>query len=741
MKPLSKSKNKKKNGLLSIGMAYIGKIFIVGTLIGIITCCIVVSMLAIYFLNMISGDEKINLEDYKVNYTTIIYGKDKKTGEPKEISRLYKNGENRIWEDIENISSYVTLAIIAIEDQRYLAHNGVDWQRTISAFINEIAPIHKGRSGGSTITQQLVKNLTKDDEITYQRKIREMLLATYLEKNYSKQQLIEAYENMVYFGNGAYGIQAAAQAYFGKEARDLSLNEAVAIVATTRNPRALNPVTRSEANKKRSNWIFKKMLDLGFIKEEVYNKAVQEEIALKQQDNIVEKPKVQSYFIDNLIEEVVDDLVAQRGYTRAYAIDQFYSGGFKIYSTVDTDIQDHLEAKFLDNSTFPDANKNDRPQAAMVILDPHGKILGLIGGRGEKKGARVYNRATQSLRQLGSAGKPIAVYAPAIEYDLITYSSIVDDSYFKIENGKPWPVNYYGGYTGKMTIEKAMMRSTNTVAVKICNQLTPTKSFDFLTKKLGITTLIDQERINGKIFSDKNLSSMALGGMTYGVKVLEVAGAYQIFVNGGYYNKPYSYTKILDMKGNIVMEKNITPKMVISPETSMIMNRLLYQVANGPYGTGRAAKFRNLKFELIGKTGSTSQNKDLLFVGASPYYIGAVWYGYDEPREIKYYEYPPPIIWRNVMEPIHRDLPIIGFPTCSNVEILPYCGQTGHIAGPYCPKGGEGYYKKSSKNSAICTMHTSPAFPEGGIENNNFENNANGETPESGNQNIENTTQ
>ncbi|MBP0979070.1 MAG: PBP1A family penicillin-binding protein [Oscillospiraceae bacterium] len=681
------------------------KAFIIIILIIIITGCIVVSLLSIYFLNLLSGNEALDLDNYKVNYTTIIYANDKKTGEPKEIQRIFKN-ENRIWIDIDKMPKYLMHAVIAIEDQRYLEHKGVDWKRTAGAFLNEFLHIYGKRQGGSTITQQLIKNITQKNEVKYQRKIREILEAIYLEKNYSKEQIIEAYLNIVYFGNGANGIQAAANTYFNKDAKDLSLIEAASIVGITQNPAKYNPFKNYEENKNRRNYILKKMLDLGLIKDEdIYKKAVEQDIELVEKEIDQEEHKVQSYFVDNLIEEIIDDLVEEKGYTRAYAEDQLFSGGFKIYSTVDTQIQNHLEKKFEDDNTFPVHRSEIQPQSAMVILDPNGKILGLVGGRGKKEAARIYNRATQAKRQPGSTIKPIAVYGPAIEYDLITYSSILEDSPIEV-GGKKWPVNYYGSYYGNMTVDRAVQISNNTLPVKICRDMTPIKSFNFLTKKLKMTSLIEEKKIDGRIFSDINLSGMALGGVTEGIRVLELAGAYQIYANGGYFTKPYSYTKILDSKGNLILEKDIMPTSVISPETSMIMNQLLQRVINGPSGTGRAAKFGSMP--LAGKTGSTSDDKDLWFVGMSPYYIGVVWYGYDNPKQVMYGQYPTPVIWKKVMEPLHANLPVATFPVCSEVIKAPYCAQTGHLAGPYCPVGGEGYYKSLNK-SLVCTSHVSPA--------------------------------
>lgn len=693
-------KNSQTNKHINI-MSYIWKTLIVIILIFVITGCIVVSLLSIYFLNLLSGNEALDIDNYKVNYTTIIYANDKKTGEPKEIQKIFKN-ENRIWIDIDKMPKYVMHALIAVEDQRYLEHKGVDWKRTAGAFLNEFLHIYGKRQGGSTITQQLVKNITRKNEIKYQRKIQEILEAIYLEKNYSKEQIIEAYLNIVYFGNGANGIQAAANTYFNKDAKDLSLVEAVTIVGITQNPAKYNPFKNYEENKKRRNYILKKMFELGLIKEEkIYEEAIEQDIELIKKEVDQDENKVQSYFVDNLIEEIIDDLVKEKGYTRAYAENQLFSGGFKIYSTVDTSIQDHLEKKFEDDNTFPVHRSDKQPQSAMVILDPNGKILGLVGGRGKKEAARIYNRATQAKRQPGSTMKPIAVYGPAIEYDLITFSSIFEDSPIDVD-GKKWPRNYYGSYYGNMTVDRALQISNNTIPVKICKNLTPIKSFNFLTKKLNITSLIEEKKVNGKIFSDINLSGMALGGVTEGVKVLELAGAYQIYANGGYFTKPYSYTKILDNKGNLILEKDITPKSVISPETSMIMNQLLQMVISGPSGTGRAAKFGSMP--LAGKTGSTSDDKDLWFVGMSPYYIGVVWYGYDDPKQVIYGQYPTPVIWKKIMEPLHINLPSTSFPVCTEVVKAPYCSQTGHIAGPYCPVGGEGYYKSSNK-SLVCTSH------------------------------------
>ncbi|MBQ4100718.1 MAG: hypothetical protein IJC83_04135, partial [Oscillospiraceae bacterium] len=361
------------------------------------------------------------------------------------------------------------------------------------------------------------------------------------------------------------------------------------------------------------------------------------------------------------------------------------------------------------HSAFPDVYNAEPPQSAMAITDTNGKLLAVAGGRGIKEYDRGFNLATMAKRQPGSSIKPLAVYGPAIEYDLITWSTLIDDSAVKTnEKGNPWPVNYYGKYLGKITVDEAIQRSTNTVAVRLINQLSPKTSFDFLYNKLDMTSLVKSRTVNGKVYSDVDVATMSLGALTDGVTVLEMAGAYQIYANGGTFTKPYSYTRVEDANGNIILEHKDTYNRVISEETATIVNKLMQRVVTGPNGTGKTAKFSEMP--VAGKTGTSSDDLDQWFAGVTPYYVGVVWFGYEIPQTVRYSSYPPPIIWKNIMAEIHEGLEVREFKASRNVVSYKYCKDSGLLASDNCTNIEIGWYKEAN-TPAYCNAHT-PTVPE-----------------------------
>ena len=697
--------------------ANIGRVIAALIMVGIITGCIIACVLTVYILRYVNSDDQVSLDNIDMRYTTILYTEetDPETGDYVELQRL-QTIENRIWVDYDQIPRHMIDAAVAIEDKRVWEHNGVDWKRTFGAFVNMFIPIYPTQAGGSTITQQLIKNITDDDAVNVQRKVREIFRALNLSKRYSREQILEAYLNTIYFNNGCYGVQAAANVYFGKDVSELSVAESASIIGITNAPGAYNPFTNPENNKKRQEDILYAMFEQGYLTQQEYDDAVAEELVFTPQAAIDRVNPVYSYFTDYVIEQVIADLMDQYGYDYQVAQQMVTSGGLRIYTTVDTDMQNYVEDFYSDVKNFPTVtNQGEYPQSAAVILDPNGKILALAGGIGEKKGMREYSRATDAYRQCGSAIKPISAYLQAIETDMYTWSSKIDDSPIDLGGGHIL-VNHYMSYLGPITIDEAIQRSTNTVPVKIIQQITPKVAFDFMHDKLGMTSLVDRLVTSWGVASDIDVFPMALGGLTTGVTPLEMAGAYQIYANGGYYTEPYAYTQVLDADGDVLLTRDTTPRRVISPETATIVNRLMQRVTTGPYGTGGAAPFNQASYPVAGKTGTTDDDKDQWFMGITPYYVTAIWMGYDEPERIRYtgVPYPPPVLYKSLMGPLHEGLEPKQWPVWGDVQQATYCTTSGDLAGESCPTTAVGWYKTSNMPPVCTTCDAAIAEDLGG---------------------------
>lgn len=679
--------NKKKSQARSI-FGTMGTVLASMFLICVITGCIVVSVLTVYVLRYIGSDNEVSLGEVQLSYTTIFYAMDDQTGEYYEYQRLHGD-ENRIWVDLNQMPEHLINATIAGEDARFRTHQGVDWKRTFGAFVNQFIPIYSSRQGGSTITQQLIKNATGDDAVRVDRKVREIFRALNMEKHHSKDEIIETYLNTLGLGNNTAGVQAAANLYFDKDVSEITLVEAAALIAITKYPTYYDPFINPENNKVRRDYILREMLRLEFIDQEEYDKAVETELVLNTEGARKKLNADYNWFTDHVIEEVLDDLVEEKGYTRNYAWSQLSRGGYRIYTTMDESMQNYLEEIYSDVANFPAVKNKEYPQSAFVITDLNGKIVALAGERGEKTLNRAFNRATQAKRQPGSTIKPISSYALAIENDLINWSTVIADEEVVISQpGQPdWkPRNYYQGFKGPITVEEAIQRSTNIIPVKLTQMLTPKVMYNFLHDRLGMSNLTP---------NDISYSPMALGSLTDGVTPLEMAAAYQIIGNGGTYTPPYAYTKVLDSEGNVVLEKDVTPLRVISYETSTILNRLLQRVTTGPNGTGTRAPFRK-DIPVAGKTGTSDKDYNQWFIGMTPYYLGAAWLGYDEPDTISYNVYPPPLLWKTVMSGIHDGLPAKDFQYSTKVVSKTYCTISGQLATDSCTSTGTGWYKASA---------------------------------------------
>ena len=689
-------------------MGHIGRLFVTLFLIGVITGCVVVTAVTIYVMNFMETDAGIDLDNVSMAQTTIFYAADT-NGEMEEVYRMSAD-ENHIEVTLDQIPQYVQDAFVCTEDKRFYEHSGVDWFRTISVTAQYL--LKMGDQGGSTITQQVVKNLTLDDDVTPVRKIREIFRAIQLEKEYSKDEILETYLNVIFMGGNNRGVEAASQAYFGCHVWELTVPQAASLAAMTRAPNNYRPDLYPEKNKvRRDEYTLKVMLEEGKITQAEYEEYVNTPVvAVDNSDSGTDEGQsgqsaqgVTSYYTDAVIEEVIADLMEQNDWTREYATDRLKRGGYRIYMNVNPTYQQILEEKFLDWQTFSpnqlsENGNGELPQAAFVLMDYEGRVLALVGGKGEKTQSRGFNRATQAGRSPGSAIKPIAVYAPALEYDLINWSTVLVDSPVMQLNGKNYPSNFSGQYEGEVTVVYALRKSLNTIPMKIIQTLTTERSVDFMENKVGITTLLKDGSDYGP--------SLSLGSVTNGIYLDELTAAYAPFGNGGYYYEPATYSRIEDANGNMIYDNTSAQNRAISEDTAAIMNRLLRQVVIGDQGTGHRAAMGNM--EVIGKTGTSQDYHDRLFVGLTPYYIGGFWTGYDTPAELPESQlYAPDKVWNTVMTDIHEGLEAKSFELSGDVVAIEFCTESGMAVGPNCTKTETGYYKKNAKPE-ICD------YPHGG---------------------------
>lgn len=562
--------------------------------------------------SIINDTESVDLEELEtLKLTSFIYDKD-----GNEIATLY-DVQNRVSAQYKDLPKNLVNAVVAIEDERFFTHKGVDVKRTAGAIVTYILNGGKSNFGGSTITQQLVKNITDDKESTWKRKIREWYRAYSLEKKLKKEQILESYLNTIYYGNKSWGIEIAAQRYFGKTVSEIDLAESACLAAAIQSPEATNPFIGEEEKTKllnRQKIVLNKMLELGNITQEEYDQAVAEEVVFKTKD--VNVGEVQSYFVDAVVEKVVADLMEQKNVERGVAQKMIYTNGYKIYTTMDPNIQAKVDAAYANSGLFKVDSQGDFMQSAMVVMDhSNGNVLGIMGGADEKKGALSLNRATQLPRQPGSCMKPFGAYGPAFEMGVLSPASGLDDSMLPNSNWQPG--NYYGYYNGYVTARAAIAYSMNLPAVRANQKVDINYAFNF-AKNCGLSRLTEE---------DLNSASLGLGGVTNGFTVLQMATAYSTIANGGLYIEPKFYTKVVDRHGNEVLVTKSEPKRVMKDSTSYMLTSCLQSVFQ-PGGTVYGyISVPNMN--VAGKTGNTNNDYDQWFCGFSPYYTIACWNGYD----------------------------------------------------------------------------------------------------------------
>ncbi len=707
-------KRKKRSFWSVLGHILLGIVKVAFTLllIGALTAALFYRTFMKYVDTVLEPEMDIDASAYVLKQSSVIYYEDKELGQWVELQKIH-GSENRTLIDYDEIPDHVVKALISIEDQRFYEHDGVDWKSTARSVFDTL--MGNNARGASTITQQLIKNLTGEKQVTIRRKILEIFRALRFHEKYSEEEILEMYFNLVYFGHNAYGIDAAAETYFGKKTSDLTVAEGAAIVGITQNPWQYDPL-RSDwsrgQNRERQLNVLYKMNEQGWLSDSEYAKAKSEKMVFVGDEDYVEteqtdeketttapNSELDSFFVEQLFRDVVDAL-EQKGYSRTAASDLLYTGGYQIYCTLDPAIQTIVETVYADQGNFNYKSEHgEMLQSGMTVIDNRTHNIVAIAGRvGERAGAFEWSYAA-SKSPCGSAIKPLSVYSPAIDAGIVTAASVIDDYPVYKLNDSAWPSNAYTGYRGLLTIQDALRISSNTTAVRVLEQLTPSASYAFLTEKLGIELATEDMTAAG---------ALALGGLTYGVSTIEMAAAYSTFANNGVYTKPRTFVEVRDRYGNVVIDSTQESQVALKETTVYTMNELLKNVVKSG-GTGSAAAFPDMT--MAGKTGTTNSRRDKYFVGYTPYYTAAVWCGFPTPAKIGTDDNPAAMAWNKVMKQVHAGLEDCDFPTSSEGMVrVTVCNKTGLLAGPGCSSTRTVLVAKGTAPAYTCDAHVGVEF-------------------------------
>ncbi len=688
------------------------------------------------------------------------------------VQELSIGDANRIYVEIDQIPDHVSNAFIVIEDKRFYEHNGIDMTGIFRAiFVN----LKEGSlsEGASTLTQQVIKNNVLSTEKSFRRKIQEQYLAIQAEKVLTKDEILELYLNTAALGRGTHGVQAAANRYFGKDISEVSIAEAAVIASITQRPTYYDPVTHPENNRERQLIILNYLYEQGFISNDELTLAIAEDVYghIQVVNEEFEDNSDYSYFVDEAIRRVAADLEL-KGYLTNQATNLIYRGGLSIYITQDLEMQEILDNAFNSEENFPTFEDDynaylqyslsvqtadgvehyyeeevlqtdeeamaymetlkaewvgdgeeilsenyqiiPQPQAAMVVIDYYtGHVKAMASGRGDKIGNNIFDRTTQAKRQPGSTFKVLAAYLPAIDTMGYTLGDVIDDVPFTVNTpstGAWTPKNWYNtqeyNYWGLSTVREGIQWSMNILAVKTMFDIGIDTGFEYL-KNLGFTTLVEKEERNGQVFTDKVLS-LPLGGITDGVTLLELTAAYGAIANGGVYVEPIFYTKVLNHDGSILLLKEPETHTVMKETTAFLLTSAMEDVVNS--GTATPAKFSGM--HIAGKTGTTSDQKDLAFIGFTPYYVAGVWMGHDQPEKMVHNKSYHKILWKNVMSEIHTDLEDQSFTVPDGIVRVAICEESGKlpIEGlcDHDPRGSTvvyEYYVNGTQPTEYCDVH------------------------------------
>lgn len=671
----------------------LSRILITLVLIGVLCGCFCGIAFAMYvhiYINPSAQETAAEIsKGLGLNLNSFIYAKESDSDEY-TLYETIKGKENREWVDSDKIPDTLKNAVVAIEDERFYKHHGVDWVRTIGAVKGWL--LGGTQYGGSTITQQLIKNITADNDYSVKRKVNEIFRAFALEKEIDdKDRILVMYLNTIFLGYNSYGVQTAAMQYFDKDVSQLDLAESAVLAGLTNNPSIYDVYNHPEKVKERQETILAQMLDQKMISQEEYEAAVAEELNYRPYEEYQQEIKsTYSYFTDEVIKDVINDLMTEKGYSRLVAENMVYSGGLNIYATIDTKVQNALDEVWANADNFPNTEKyGEIPQSAMVITDKQGNIVGIAGGRGEKTSSRGFSYASDARRQPGSSIKPLATYGPAMDAGIATPDTTVyDRALIQDEEGNPWPMNDGKYPTGRaMTVKEGMTRSLNTISAQLLKQLTPQKSYEFMTQQLGFKLVDSRTNEDGTVQSDIDLAPLALGALTDGVTVREMAGGFSTFINDGVYGGTRTYTKVTDSEGNTIMENTPnTDKGFTNVRTAYYMLDCLQNVT--AHGTAYGIQLDGV--ETGGKTGTTTSNTDIWFCGITPKYSGAVWVGYEHNYRLDgLYGRNAAEIWLAVMQKVHAgDSGLVFDSHPQDFEEVTYCMDTGLLASGACRAAG-----------------------------------------------------
>ena len=643
--------------------------------------------------NDLSQQAEWAADSFSLDQTSVIYYENPETGKYEVLQTLY-GGSNSTWVEYDDIPKNLIHACIAIEDKRFEKHQGVDWVTTLRACFKMF--LGKSEAGGSTITQQLIKNLTGEKEVTVRRKLVEIYRALEFEKTHTKKDIMEWYLNIIPLGENCKGVQSASRVYFGKDVKDLSLAECASLIGITNNPSRYDPYiseANTRENKERQEVILTQMLKQGYINQEQHDEAVAEELVFtnSSRDNSDTSDDYYSWFEDQVIRDVVSDLCDKTGYEYDIVYKMVMTGGYQIYSTVNPEVQAAVDAVYEDLQSLPATASSQQLQSGIVIVDnTTGDVVALAGGVGRKQGSLVWNCATQSLLSPGSIIKPVAVYAPAIELGLVTPATVMDDTPYSFTDSATWPKNLDSTYRGLVSVEEAVAQSINTVPVKLVAQMTPEYSYSFAKDKMGLSTLVSSYQSNtGEELSDVNLWALALGSLTRGVTVRSMTAAYASFANEGVWREARTYTVVKDANGQIILDNTQDSHVAMKDMTAWYITDMLETTVQT--GTGTAAQLENMA--VAGKTGTTSRDFDRWFAGYTPYYTSVVWCGYNDPEEIVLTDSetnPAIVMWKKVMEQVHQNLKNKAFKQPANLVEVTVCRDSGLLPSDACaldPRG------------------------------------------------------
>ncbi len=633
--------------------------------------------------------------------------------------------EKRIFVPLSEMPAHLKNAFVAIEDKRFYRHHGVDPMRTARAVMGYLGG--NATCGGSTITQQLVKNLTGHDEATPDRKLREIFQALDLERHADKNTVLECYLNVINLAEGCHGVGAAAERYYSKSPSELTLPECATLAAITQNPARYNPIAHPEAARRRRDVILREMQKQGYITASELDFALNAPLGLhpgsvvktSASDKEDQNGGVCSWYADLVVADVIRDLCDRLGYTRRAASELVYTGGLSIETAMDTHLQAIVEAYYADLSHFPEG-PDGRPQSAFILIDPHtGDILAVAGAVGEKTANRLQSYATDTERPAGSCIKPLSLYAPAIEKGLITWATVMDDEPLCERDGIPWPRNADGLYRGRVTVGESLAESINTVAVRLLQMVGEDTALSYLCDNFALGGI--RRPTDGQV-GDRTVSSLALGQQTRGVTLRDLTAAYTAFPSG-ICRPAVSYHRVLDREGHVLLENpGEQGKKALSADTAALMTRLLETVP----GHGTAAKYITideiLGVAVAGKTGTTQNNCDRRYIGMTPRLTGGVWMGYDYPAELRGIAGNPCVrIWDDLLilcEKAYRGAPpLLDFPLPVELTEVEFCPLSGELPNPFCtqPENGSpsatlehGWFLPGTEPRELCTLHEEP---------------------------------